>query len=58
MFREWRVDVSGRLRKEGNVLRVYFHSPIKVDLPKWEALPYRYEAGNDSRKTAGCLKKR
>ena len=58
MFREWRVDVSGRLRKEGNVLRVYFHSPIKVDLPKWEALPYRYEAGNDQSQNGGLFEKK
>lgn len=58
MFREWRVDVSGRLRAEGNVLRVYFHSPIKVDLPKWEALPYRYEAGNDQSQNGGLFEKR
>ena len=31
MFREWSVDVKGILKKGDNKLRVYFHSPIKID---------------------------
>lgn len=32
MFRRWRTNVSSILRKGDNKLRVYLHSPIKVDI--------------------------
>ena len=57
MFRIWTADVTGKLRPFGNILEVYFHSPLKVDLPKWEALPYRYEAGNDQSHNGGLFAK-
>ena len=47
MFRRWRTEVKRLLRPGENTLKVYFHSPIKVDLPKYDSLPYRYEAVND-----------
>lgn len=55
MFREWSVDVKGILKKGDNKLRVYFHSPIKIDMPKWEALPYQLESGNDQSENGGLL---
>ena len=58
LFREWSVDVTGKLRENGNILMIYFHSPIKVDLPKWEAVPFRYEAGNDQSQNGGLFEKR
>ena len=58
MFCEWTVDCKTLLKLEGNRLRIYFHSPIKTDLPKLEALPYRYEAGNDQSENGGLLDKR
>ena len=58
MFCEWTVDCKKLLKADGNSLRIYFHSPIKVDLPKLEALPYRYEAGNDQSENGGLLDKR
>ena len=42
MFRRWRTNVSSILRKGDNKLRVYLHSPIKVDMPKWEKTPGVY----------------
>lgn len=57
MFREWRVNVKDLLKKSGNELRVYFHSPIKVDLPKFNALSYRNEAGNDQSQNGGVFDK-
>ena len=57
MFRRWPVDVSDKLKERGNVLQVYFHSPIKIDIPKWEALPYHYEAGNDQSQNGGLFGK-
>lgn len=58
MFRRWPVDVSQKLKERGNVLQIYFHSPIKIDIPKWEALPYHYEAGNDQSQMVVCLANR
>lgn len=58
MFRTWRVPVEGLVNPEGNRLRVFFHSPIKRDLPKLEALPYRYEAVNDQSENGGLFDRR
>lgn len=55
MFREWNVSVKGLLKKGANKLRVFFHSPIKVDLPKWEASAIKYEASNDQSENGGLL---
>ena len=55
MFREWNVDVKGILKSDKNILKVYFHSPIKVDLPKWEKLPYHLKANNDQSQNGGML---
>jgi beta-mannosidase len=58
MFRQWRTDIKKYIRNGENKLKVYLHSPIKVDLPKWEALPYQYEAGNDQADNGGLLGRR
>lgn len=55
MFREWKVDIKGLLKKEENELRVYLHSPIKVDLPKYKDIPYLIEAGNDQSENGGIF---
>lgn len=55
MFRRWRVRVEGLLKPEGNELEVYFHSPVKVDMPKWEAYPEHYDPGNDQSFNGGLL---
>ena len=55
MFRRWRVRVDGVLKPEGNELEVYFHSPVKVDMPKWEAYPVHYDPGNDQSFNGGLL---
>jgi len=44
-FRSWRVPVQGKLKASGNELRVVFHSPIAMLLPKVQAMPHRI-AGN------------
>ncbi len=57
MFRTWRVDVT-HLTKPGdrkNLLRVHFHSPVKMDMPKWEAHPYEYTSSNDQSQNGGVL---
>jgi len=48
MFREWTVDVKDYLKKGSNSLKIYFHSPIKVGLEKYDNYPHRVESsGND-----------
>jgi beta-mannosidase len=57
MFREWTIDCKSLLKKQGNILRIYFHSPIKIDLPKYNALPYHYPASNDQSENGGLFDK-
>lgn len=40
MFRTWRVDVKKQLQTGDNTLRVVFHSPIELWLPRLRNLPY------------------
>jgi beta-mannosidase len=58
MFREWKVDVKSKIKTGENTLRIYFHSPIKVDMPKWEALPFQYEASNDQSENGGVFNRK
>jgi beta-mannosidase len=58
MFREWKADVGGILKADSNILHVYFHSPIKVDIPKFDALPYQYRVGPDQSENGGIFDKR
>lgn len=58
MFREWNVDVKGILMKGRNKLSVYFHSPIKIDMPKWESLPYQLKSNNDQSENGGLLNRK
>lgn len=57
MFREWKVDVKGKLKDKGNQLQVYFHSPIKIDIPKFDSYPYRYQTGPDQSQQGGIFNK-
>lgn len=58
MFREWYADIKTLLKPSGNTLTVYFHSPVKIDIPKWDALPFQYEAGNDQSENGGLGEKK
>ncbi len=58
MFRRWSVDIKGAVKEKGNLLRVYFHSPVKVDMPKFDSLPFRYNADNDQSENGGLLDKK
>lgn len=56
MFRRWRTDITSLLRADAdNHLRVYFHSPVKVDMPKWEKVPKLYRGANDQSENGGLL---
>ena len=58
MFRLWSGDVKNVLKKKGNELEVLFHSPVKTDLPKYESLPFAYEATNDQSVNGGLFEKK
>lgn len=58
MFREWKLSVKDKLKANGNKLRIYFHSPIKMDIPKWDGLPFHYEATNDQSENGGIFNKK
>ena len=57
MFREWKVDVKDKLKAKDNKLEVYFHSPIKIDIPKFDSYPYRYQTGPDQSQQGGIFNK-
>ena len=58
MFRRWSIDIKGHLRTGENRLKVYFHSVVKIDMPKWEALPFQYYRWNDQAENGGLLKRK
>ncbi|MDR0507369.1 MAG: glycoside hydrolase family 2 protein [Dysgonamonadaceae bacterium] len=58
MFREWRTNVKQLLRLGNNELRIYFHSPIKMDIPKFDAIKYQIDAGNDQSENGGVFNKK
>ena len=59
MFRTWRVNVKESLKEGSNLLKVYLHSPIKIDLPKWEAMfPVQYPSWNDQSENGGLLNRK
>ena len=37
---------------------MYFHSPVKIDMPKYDALPFHYHASNDQSENGGLLDKK
>ncbi len=57
MHRTWRVDVAGRLKEGPNKLEVYFHSPIKIDLPKCDLYDYEFNTGPDQSQNGGIFNK-
>ena len=58
MFRTWRTPVKQWVHAGNNTLKIYFHSPVKIDVPKWDALPYHYEASNDQSANGGLFDKK
>jgi beta-mannosidase len=58
MFREWRANIKKFLRQGSNELRIYLHSPIKVDIPKFDAIKYVIDAGNDQSQNGGIFNKK
>ena len=58
MYRRWSIPVRQYIKEENNILKVYFHSPVKIDVPKWDALPYQYPASNDQSENGGLFNKK
>lgn len=57
MHRTWRCNVKGILKEGENLLEVYFHSPVKRNVPKFDALPYRHNTGPDHSQMGGLFDK-
>lgn len=57
MHREWRCNVKGILKEGKNHFEVYFHSPIRRNIPKFDALPYRHNTGPDQSWLGGIFDK-
>lgn len=57
MHRTWVCDVKGKLRDGANLLEVYFHSPIKTDLPKFDKYDYTFNTGPDQSQNGGIFDK-
>ena len=57
MFRTWRWDVKGILHKGSNTLRVHFRSPIRRNLPIYDALPYQHNYGPENPQLGGVFDK-
>ncbi len=55
MFRTWRADVRPYIKDGENHVKVLFHSPVKIDMPKWEKFPYQYKASNDQSENGGLI---
>lgn len=57
MHRTWRCNVKGLMKEGENLLEVYFHSPIKRNIPQFDALPYRHNTGPDHSSMGGIFDK-
>ncbi len=57
MHRTWRCNVKGILKEGENLLEVYFKSPIRRNIPKWDALPYQHNTGPDHSWIGGVFNK-
>ena len=58
MFRQWKADVKHLLKKDGNVLEVYFHSTTRKGLELADASPYWFDAANDLSHIGGLFDKK
>lgn len=55
MFREWLVDVKDLIREGDNELLVYFHSPTRIGLEKYDALDYTIPVSDNDQSQNGGL---
>ncbi len=57
MHRTWRCNVKNLLKEGDNLLEVYFNSPVKVDLPKYDQYDYTFNTGPDQSQNGGLFDK-
>lgn len=57
MHRTWLVNIKDKLKPGENKLEVYFHSPIKIDLPKCDLYDYGFNTGPDQSQNGGIFDK-
>lgn len=57
MHRTYRFMVNGILKEGDNLLEVQFHSAIKRNIPKFDALPYRHNTDPDHSELGGIFNK-
>ena len=46
------------IREENNILKVYFHSPVKNRRPQMGCTSYQYPASNDQSENGACSTKK
>ena len=51
MFRTWKRDIKPQLKAGNNILRVYFHSPIKIGEALYNSLPFRVPASDNDQQS-------
>ena len=57
MHRTWCVNIKDKLKPGENKLEVYFHSPIKIDLPNCDLYDYGFNTGPDQSQNGGIFDK-
>jgi len=55
MFIRWEFECKDILKSKENVLKIYFHSPIKIGTKLYDSLPYRLPANNDEGEKGTCV---
>lgn len=55
MFREWKANVGELLREGENELRIFFHSPTKIGLQKYDSLDYKIPVSQNDMSQIGGL---
>ncbi len=55
MFREWKADVKHLLKVGDNELRIFFHSPIKIGVQKYDSLNYKIPVSQNDLAEIGGL---
>ena len=58
MFRCWSIPVRQYIREENNILKVYFHSPVKIASPNGMHFPTSIRHPMTSLKTGACSTRR
>lgn len=58
MFRTWKTDVKRLLKLKDNELQVYFRSPTKIGMEKWETIPFQYRSSNDQSENGGLFNRK